>query len=45
MNYNISKEPIVIQEVIDKVVKRNAGAVTTFIGTVREMTKGKRLSS
>ncbi len=42
MNYNISKEPIVIQEVIDKVVSRNAGAVTTFIGTVREMTKGKK---
>lgn len=42
MNYNISKEPIVIQEVIDKVVSRNAGAVTTFIGAVREMTKGKK---
>ena len=30
MNYDISKEPIVIQEVIDKVVNRNAGAVTTY---------------
>lgn len=42
MNYEISKEPIVIQEVIDKVVQREAGAITTFIGTVRELTKGKK---
>lgn len=42
MNFELSKEPIDIQSVIDKVVSRNAGAVTTFIGTVREMTKGKK---
>ncbi|HJV17151.1 MAG TPA: molybdenum cofactor biosynthesis protein MoaE [Bacillales bacterium] len=42
MNYEISKEPIDIQAVIDKVVQREAGAITTFIGTVRELTKGKR---
>ncbi|MEH7303608.1 molybdenum cofactor biosynthesis protein MoaE [Neobacillus drentensis] len=42
MMYEISKEPIDIQAVIDKVVKRNAGAITTFIGTVRELTKGKK---
>ncbi|MBV7505132.1 molybdenum cofactor biosynthesis protein MoaE [Bacillus sp. sid0103] len=42
MMYEISKEPIDIQTVIDKVVKRNAGAITTFIGTVRELTKGKK---
>lgn len=42
MNYKISKEPIIIQEVIDKVVQREAGAITTFIGTVRELTKGKK---
>jgi molybdopterin synthase catalytic subunit len=42
MNYEISKEPINIQSVIDKVVQREAGAITTFIGTVRELTKGKR---
>jgi molybdopterin synthase catalytic subunit len=42
MNFEISKEPINIQSVIDKVVQRNAGAITTFIGTVREMTKGKK---
>lgn len=43
MNYfEISKEPINVQSVIDKVVDRNAGAITTFIGTVREITKGKK---
>jgi molybdopterin synthase catalytic subunit len=42
MNYEISKEPINIQSVIDKVVQREAGAITTFIVTVRELTKGKR---
>jgi len=42
MNFELSEKPIDIQSVIDKVVSRNAGAVTTFIGTVREMTKGKK---
>ncbi|WML46298.1 molybdenum cofactor biosynthesis protein MoaE [Neobacillus sp. PS3-40] len=42
MNFEISKEAIDIQAVIDKVVEREAGAITTFIGTVRELTKGKR---
>lgn len=42
MMYAISKEPINIQAVIDKVVSREAGAITTFIGTVRELTKGKK---
>jgi molybdopterin synthase catalytic subunit len=42
MRYEISKEPINIQSVIDKVVQREAGAITTFIGTVRELTKGKK---
>lgn len=40
--FEISKEPINIQQVIDKVVRREAGAITTFIGTVRELTNGKR---
>ena len=31
-----------MQEVIDKVVQREAGAITTFIGTVRELTHGKK---
>jgi len=42
MNYEISKEPIIIQEVVDKVVQREAGAINTFIGTVRELTHGKK---
>lgn len=42
MNFEIAKDPIDIQAVIDKVVQRNAGAITTFIGTVRELTKGKK---
>ncbi|MCQ6274540.1 molybdenum cofactor biosynthesis protein MoaE [Bacillus sp. V3B] len=42
MNYEISKEPINTQSVIDKVVQREAGAITTFIGTVRELTHGKK---
>jgi molybdopterin synthase catalytic subunit len=42
MNYAISKEPIDIQSIIDKVIQREAGAITTFIGTVRELTKGKK---
>src|SRR5579875_312414 len=42
LRYEISKEPINIQSVIDKVVEREAGAITTFIGTVRELTDGKK---
>jgi len=42
MNYRIVHEPIVVQEAIDFVISRNAGAVTTFIGTVREMTGNKK---
>ena len=42
MNYEIVKEPIDIQAVIDKVIQREAGAITTFIGTVRELTNGKK---
>lgn len=42
MNYEIAKDPINVQSVIDKVVQREAGAITTFIGTVRELTKGKK---
>lgn len=42
MDFEISKQEINIQEVIDKVVRREAGAITTFIGTVRELTNGKK---
>lgn len=41
-NYDIVTEPIQVESVINRVINRNAGAVNTFIGTVREMTKGKR---
>ena len=42
MNCQITNEPIIIQEIVDKVVDRDAGAINTFIGTVREMTKDKK---
>ena len=42
MNFQITNEPIIIQEIVDKVVDRDAGAINTFIGTVREMTKEKK---
>lgn len=42
MNFEISKEKIDVQSVIDKVIQREAGAITTFIGTVRELTQGKK---
>lgn len=42
MNFEITKDPIDIETVVQKVVQREAGAITTFIGTVRELTYGKR---
>ena len=43
--YEIVKEPISIEEITNKVIRSEAGAVTTFIGTVREFTYGKRTLS
>ncbi|MGM9928441.1 MAG: molybdenum cofactor biosynthesis protein MoaE [Bacillus sp. (in: firmicutes)] len=40
--FTIVEEPIVVEEIIQKVMAREAGAITTFIGTVREFTDGKR---
>lgn len=40
--FEIVESPIDIEKVRKKVVCRNAGAITIFIGTVREMTKGKK---
>lgn len=40
--FEIVDQPIDVEEVRKKVVDRNAGAITIFIGTVREMTKGKK---
>ncbi|WP_414672155.1 molybdenum cofactor biosynthesis protein MoaE [Lentibacillus sp.] len=38
----ITQEPINPNDCIEKVVRNEAGAVNTFIGIVREFTKGKR---
>ncbi len=38
----LTKDIINIEEVTNKVIRREAGAITTFTGTVREFTKGKR---
>ncbi|MCP8615642.1 molybdenum cofactor biosynthesis protein MoaE [Salirhabdus salicampi] len=40
--FEIVEEPIQLQDLVAKVTRREAGAITTFIGTVREWTKGKR---
>lgn len=38
----ITDEPIQINDCITKVTRAEAGAINTFIGTVREFTKGKQ---
>ena len=38
----ITDQPIEAEEVISKVKRREAGAITLFLGTVRELTFGKR---
>jgi len=43
--FEIVKAPISIEEITSKVIRNEAGAVTTFIGTVREFTYGKRTLS
>jgi len=40
--FEIVDEPIQVNDLINKVTDPKAGAITTFIGTVREWTKGKR---
>ena len=40
--FEIVNEPIDVEQMRLKAVSRNAGAVTLFVGTVREMTKGKK---
>ncbi|MDT8862382.1 molybdenum cofactor biosynthesis protein MoaE [Alkalihalobacillus sp. MEB130] len=40
--FDIQDTPLSIQEVVDKVTRRDCGAISTFIGTVRELTHGKR---
>lgn len=41
-NYSITSEKIDIQAIIQSVEDRECGAICTFFGTVRELTKGKR---
>ncbi|OLO27335.1 molybdenum cofactor biosynthesis protein MoaE [Alkalihalophilus pseudofirmus] len=41
-NFTITDQPIHIEEVVGKVIHPHAGAINTFIGTVRELTKGKK---
>lgn len=40
--YEIVKDPIQVESIIRKVERREAGAITTFMGVVREWTKGRR---
>lgn len=40
--YEVIDTEISIEKVANKVIRRECGAVTTFIGTVREFTKGRR---
>lgn len=40
--FRVTEEPLQIEPVVRLVSHRNAGAVVTFVGTVREMTHGKR---
>jgi len=40
--YWLSNEPITINDCIEKVIRPEAGAVSTFIGIAREYTEGKR---
>ncbi|MED1202862.1 molybdenum cofactor biosynthesis protein MoaE [Heyndrickxia acidicola] len=42
MSFEITRQPISIESVVQKVIQREAGAVTTFIGTVRELTHGRK---
>lgn len=41
-NFWITEDPIDLQEVYNKVIRPEAGAVATFTGIVREFTQGKR---
>lgn len=40
--YWITRDPILIDDCIERVVRPEAGAISTFIGIAREFTEGKR---
>lgn len=42
MKFQLTSEPINVTEVMNQVIQREAGAVTLFVGTVRELTNGKK---
>jgi molybdopterin synthase catalytic subunit len=42
--YRITEQPIVPERVFHEVRRKEAGAVTLFLGMVRELTQGKRTS-
>lgn len=41
-NYSITEKEIDFQELVRQVIHPRSGAVATFLGTVRELTNGKR---
>lgn len=41
-NFAITNEKIDISELVSEVTDANAGAIATFLGTVRELTNGKK---
>ncbi|WP_261132532.1 molybdenum cofactor biosynthesis protein MoaE [Bacillus sp. Marseille-Q3570] len=41
-HFYITKEPLDVNEVVERVIHPHAGAINTFIGTVRELTNEKR---
>lgn len=43
--FKIVRDPISAEEVTNLVSRREAGAITVFIGTVRELTKGRKTLS
>ncbi|SDI31639.1 molybdopterin synthase subunit MoaE [Alteribacillus persepolensis] len=43
--FTITDQPISVEEMTQKVIRPECGAVTTFMGTVRELTNGKRTIS
>ncbi|MBP3952984.1 molybdenum cofactor biosynthesis protein MoaE [Bacillus suaedae] len=40
--FEIKHEPLLVEELVEKVTRRDCGAISTFIGTVRELTHGKK---
>ncbi|MDQ0340372.1 molybdopterin synthase catalytic subunit [Caldalkalibacillus uzonensis] len=41
-HFKVVRAPISVEKVVSKVIHPHAGAINTFIGTVREITKGRK---